>query len=144
MSKRMHRLRSWQRKLAWPFWGTLMMAYSAMAASVVIDALDADYRGLSQVAGTSAQSPQARRSLSAAQLAAIHRARSPAPFTTLPPGSTFQVVWPDGSQEYVLVVDPASSAGVESIPGTRRAADGSTVREDVATGAGDALRIEPR
>lgn len=129
MSTGLQRLQGWRRRLTWPFWVALLMAYSAMAATVAIDALDEDYRGLSQVAATDARSGDAQRSLSATQLAAIYRARSAAPFSALPPGSTLKVVWPDGSSEYVVVVDPASSAGVQAIPGTRRAADGRAIAD---------------
>lgn len=115
---------AWSRRLAFGFWALLVMAYAAMAASVVVDALDEDYRGLSQVSTTTVESPRDRRNLSAAQLAAVYRARSGAPFASLPPGSTLKVVWPDGSSEYVIVVDPASSTGVEPIPGSQRRADG--------------------
>lgn len=130
-----HRFRmpaAWSRRLAFGFWTLLVVAYAAMAASVAIDALDEDYRGLPQVSVTTVESPQDRRSLSAAQLAAIHRARSGAPLTTLPPGSTLQVIWPDGSSEYVVVLDPASSAGVAPIPGTQRTAGGRRVGNPVA------------
>lgn len=116
---------AWSRKLAFAFWALLVVAYAAMAASVVIDALDEDYRGLSQVSATTVESPQDRRNLSAAQLAAVYRARSGAPFAALPPGSTLKVVWPDGSSEYVVIVDPASSTGVEPIPGSQRTTEGA-------------------
>jgi hypothetical protein len=115
---------AWSRKLAFAFWTLLVVAYAAMAGSVVIDALDEDYRDLSQVSATTVESPQDKRNLSAAQLAAVYRARSGAPFASLPPGSTLKVVWPDGSSEYVVIVDPASSTGVEPIPGSQIAADG--------------------
>src|SRR5690606_41530430 len=91
-----------------------------------------DSRERSQVARTSAQSPQDRRSLSAAQLAAVYRARSGSPFASLPPGSTLKVVWPDGSSEYVVIVDPSASGGVEPIPGSARGADGDAL-DDVPT-----------
>lgn len=121
----------WSRRLALGFWTVLVTGYAATAASVVIDALDEDYRGLSQVAATSAASPQERRDLSAAQLAAVYRARSGAPFAALPPGSTLKVVWPDGSSEYVVVVDPAASGGVEPIPGSQRDAAGAPLEAAV-------------
>ena len=133
---------TWSRRLAFGFWALLVVAYAAMAASVVVDALDEDYRGLSQVSATTVESSRDRRNLSAAQLAAVYRARSGAPFAALPPGSTLKVVWPDGSSEYVVIVDPASSSGVESIPGSERSADGELVLQDVPgameVGAGDA------
>lgn len=130
-----HRFRvrggGWSRRLAFGFWALLVLAYAAMAASVVVDTLDEDYSGLSQVAVTTVDSPQDRRTLSAAQLAAIYRARSGAPLASLPPGSTLQVIWPDGSSEYVVILDPASSAGVAPIPGSQHTAEGGRV--DAAT-----------
>jgi hypothetical protein len=122
---------AWSRRLAFAFWASLVVAYAAMAASVVIDALDEDYRGLSQVSATTVESPQHRRNLSAAQLAAVYRARSGAPFAALPPGSTLKVVWPDGSSEYVVIVDPAASGGVEPISGSQRDAEGAPLEAAV-------------
>jgi len=42
------------------------------------------------------------------------------------------VVWPDGSSEYVVIVDPSASGGVEPIPGSARGADGDAL-DDVPT-----------
>lgn len=106
------------------FWALLLSAYSVGAAGVMIDVFGADYRELGQVAVTSVDSRTERRSLSAAQIAAVYRAQSGAPFSTLPPGSTFKVVWPDGSSEYVMVVSPSASGGVQPIPGTQVPAKG--------------------
>ncbi|MBN7137907.1 hypothetical protein A7A76_00265 [Lysobacter enzymogenes] len=106
------------------FWALLLSAYSVGAAGVMIDVFGADYRELGQVAVTSVDSKSERRSLSAAQIAAVYRAQSGAPFSTLPPGSTFKVVWPDGSSEYVMVVSPSASGGVQPIPGTQVPAKG--------------------
>lgn len=101
------------------FWALLLSAYSVGAAGVMIDVFGEDYRELGQVAVTSVDSKTELRSLSAAQIAAVYRAQSGAPFSTLPPGSTFKVVWPDGSSEYVMVVSPSTSGGVQPIPGTQ-------------------------
>ena len=95
------------------FWALLFATYSVAAAGVVIDVLGDEYRQLSQVAVTSVHSSDEMRMSGAAQVAAVYRASSGAPFSTLPPGSTFKVVWPDGSSEYVMVVSPASSSGVQ-------------------------------
>ncbi|MGO1000364.1 hypothetical protein [Lysobacter sp. CA196] len=101
------------------FWALLLSAYSVGAAGVMIDVFGEDYSDLGQVAVTSVDSKTELRSLSAAQIAAVYRAQSGAPFSTLPPGSTFKVVWPDGSSEYVMVVSPSTSGGVQPIPGTQ-------------------------
>lgn len=108
------------------FWALLLSAYSVGAAGVMIDVFGDDYRDLSQVAVTSVDSKSEMRSLSAAQIAAVYRAQSGAPFSSLPPGSTFKVVWPDGSSEYVMVVSPSSTGGVQPIPGTQVAAAGKS------------------
>lgn len=103
-------------------WAGVFAAYSVTAAGVMIDALADNYRELSQVAATTVASPEAARSLGATQLAAAYRAQGGAPFATLPPGSVFRVVWPDGSSEYVMVMSQAASTGVRPIPGTQRPA----------------------
>jgi hypothetical protein len=108
-------------------WVGVFAAYSVTAAGVMIDAIADNYRDLSQVAATTISSSDETRSLGAAQIAAVYRAQSGAPFATLPPGSTFKVVWPDGSSEYVMVVSQAASTGIRPIPGTQRPAP-----EDVA------------
>lgn len=101
------------------FWVLLFATYSVGAAGVMIDVLADEYRHLSQVAVTTARSSEELRMSGAAQVAAVYRASSGAPFSTLPPGSTFKVVWPDGSSEYVMVVNPTSSAGTQPIAGTQ-------------------------
>lgn len=103
-------------------WVAVFAAYSVTAAGVMIDALADNYRELSQVASTSVESPEHTRSLGATQLAAAYRAQSGAPFATLPPGSIFRVVWPDGSSEYVMVVSRSSGTGIRPIPGTQQPA----------------------
>jgi hypothetical protein len=45
----------------------------------------------------------------------VYRAQSGMPFASLPAGSTFQVVWPDGSTETMVIVDPTSSLGVAPV-----------------------------
>jgi len=104
------------------FWVLLFATYSVAAAGVMIDVLGDEYRHLSQVAVTTVHSSEDQRMSGAAQVAAVYRASSGAPFSTLPPGSTFKVVWPDGSSEYVMVVSPSSSAGTHPIPGSQNAA----------------------
>ncbi|UHQ24034.1 hypothetical protein LVB77_04795 [Lysobacter sp. 5GHs7-4] len=110
------------------FWVLLFAAYSVGAAGVVIDVLADDYSELSQVAVTTVHSPEQTRRASSAQIAAMYRAQSGTPFSSLPPGSTFKVVWPDGSSEYVMIVSPASSLGAQPIQGTQsRVQGGMTV-----------------
>ena len=117
------------------FWALLFATYSVTAAGVMIDVIGDEYRHLSQVAVTTVHSSQDMRMSGAAQVAALYRASSGAPFSTLPPGSTFKVVWPDGSSEYVMVVSPTSSAGVHPIPGSQQAANEAPRADDAAADA---------
>ncbi len=120
------------------FWALLFATYSVAAAGVMIDVVGDEYRHLSQVAVTTVHSSEDMRISGAAQVAAVYRASSGAPFSTLPPGSTFKVVWPDGSSEYVMVVSPSSSAGTHPIAGTQNnAADDSDATADASAQASD-------
>ncbi|WP_115045365.1 hypothetical protein [Xanthomonas arboricola] len=103
------------------FWVALFVAYSAAAVGIVmIDTADHRYQPLS-VRSTTVTADEQQRRHGASQLAAVYRANSAMPFSTLPAGSTFQVVWPDGSTETMTVVDPASSSGIVPVPGSQQA-----------------------
>ncbi|MGO1719374.1 MAG: hypothetical protein ACTHZI_04185 [Luteimonas sp.] len=107
-------------KLKFWFWALLFGGYSVTAAGVMIHALVGEDHGeLSQVSVTTVDSSAEARIGGAAQVAAVYRAQSGTPFSTLPPGSTFQIIWPDGSSEYVTVVSQSSAAGVQLLPGTQ-------------------------
>jgi len=111
------------RRFSALFWLLLFTAYSVAAMGVVIlDAADGGLDGLSGVSTVTIHADEEMRSLGASQLAAVYRARSGVPFMSLPPGSTVKVVWPDGSSEYVVVVDPASRTGMKPVPGTQQSA----------------------
>ena len=98
------------------FWVTLFVAYSAGAVGLVmIDTYDDRYRSLSKVQLTSVKADAEVRRAGASQVAAVYRAQSGMPFASLPTGSTFQVVWPDGSTETMVILDPTSSLGVEPV-----------------------------
>lgn len=113
-----------KRRLAALFWILLFAVYSVAAIGVtVLDASEDRYAGLSRVALVTMQASEEQRSLGAAQMAAVYRAQSGTPFATLPPGTTVQIVWPDGSSEYLVVTNPAASDGAAPIPGARREAD---------------------
>lgn len=100
-------------------WVLLFVAYSVGAVGIMlIDTYEDRYRSLSQVKLTTVHADDDVRRAGASQVAAIYRAQSGMPFSTLPPGSTFQIVWPDGSSETVVVVDPASPVGTEPLTGT--------------------------
>lgn len=95
------------------FWVVLFMAYSAGAVGLVmIDTYEDRYRSLSKVKMTSVTTGEEVRRAGASQVAAVYRAQSGMPFASLPAGSTFQVVWPDGSTETMMIVDPTSPQGV--------------------------------
>ncbi|NYF36242.1 hypothetical protein [Stenotrophomonas sp. JAI102] len=98
------------------FWVALFVAYSAGAVGLVmIDTYDDRYRSLSKVQLTSVKADAEVRRAGASQVAAVYRAQSGMPFASLPTGSTFQVVWPDGSTETMVIIDPTSSLGVEPV-----------------------------
>ncbi|WP_313318231.1 hypothetical protein [Stenotrophomonas sp.] len=100
-------------------WVVLLVAYSAGAVGVVlIDTYEARYSRLSKIKLTNVRSDEDLRRAGASQAAALYRAQSGLPFSTLQPGSSFQIVWPDGSVETVKVVDPTSPLGTEPVKGT--------------------------
>ncbi len=102
------------------FWVVLFVAYSAGAVGLVmIDTYDDRYRSLSKVQLTSVKADADVRRAGASQVAAVYRAQSGMPFASLPAGSTFQVVWPDGSTETMVIMDPTSSLGVEPVRNTQ-------------------------
>lgn len=106
------------------FWVVLFVAYSAGAVGLLlIDTYEDRYRQLSKVKLTSVQADAELRRAGASQVAAVYRAQSGMPFATLPPGSAFQIVWPDGSTETVVVVDPSSPVGTEPVVGSQQSAD---------------------
>ncbi|UYB51955.1 hypothetical protein OCJ37_18595 [Xanthomonas sp. AM6] len=112
--------RQWLHGAKFWFWVLALVAYSAAAAGLLlIDTSEQRYRGLSKVELTTTHADPDVRRAGAAQVAAIYRARSGMPFSTLPPGSTFQIVWPDGSTETVMIVSPTSSLGAEPVAGTQ-------------------------
>ncbi|MEP6906986.1 MAG: hypothetical protein ABI858_03250 [Pseudoxanthomonas sp.] len=103
------------RKAKNGFWILLFVAYAAFAAGVVIDTVKPQYRSLTRISVVSMQAPVESRMQGASQAAAVYRASSGAPFSSLPPGSTFKIVWPDGSSETILVGDPVSSTGARPV-----------------------------
>ena len=100
-------------------WSLVVVAYAAAAATLVIETRDPQYRDLSRIGHMTIHAPEDARRLGAAQVAALYRARSGTPFSTLSPGSTIKVVWPDGSAETVRITDPSSPLGVGPGPGTQ-------------------------
>lgn len=108
------------RRLKAGFWVLLLAGYSVAATGVMVQTLGGDRTtALSQVASTTSASSLEARMAGAAQVAAVYRAQSGAPLSTLPPGSVFRIVWPDGSSEYVSVVSQASGLGVRPVTGTQ-------------------------
>ena len=102
------------------FWVVLFLAYSAGAVGLLmIDTYEDRYRQLSKVELTKVQSAPEVRSAGASQVAAVYRAQSGLPFASLPAGSTFQVVWPDGSTETMVIIDPTSPNGVRPVPNSQ-------------------------
>lgn len=105
------------------FWVVLFVAYSAGAVGLVmIDTYEDRYRSLSKVQLTSVKAAEDLRRAGASQVAAVYRAQSGMPFASLPAGSTFQVVWPDGSTETMVIIDPTSSLGVAPLKNSQMTA----------------------
>jgi len=104
------------------FWILLFVAYAALAAGVVIETTRPEFRGLTQVSLVSVNSAEEARSKGASQVAAVYRATSGVPFSSLPPGSTFKIVWPDGSSEEIVVGSPVSSIAAQPLQGTQQRA----------------------
>ena len=76
-------------------WSLVAVAYAAAAATLVIETRDPEYRDLSRIGHMTIHAPEDARRLGAAQVAALYRARSGTPFSTLavhstraPPNST--------------------------------------------------------
>jgi len=132
-----------KRRLAALFWILLFAVYSVAAIGVtVLDASEDRYVGLSRVALVTMQASEEQRSLGAAQMAAVYRAQSGTPFATLPPGTTVQIVWPDGSSEYLVVTNPAASDGAAPIPGTHHRA-AAAMSTEVPAPAQSVLPLAP-
>ncbi|MBA3929975.1 hypothetical protein J2X02_002703 [Pseudoxanthomonas japonensis] len=104
-------------------WGLVVVAYAAAAATIIIDTRDPAFRDLARVGHMTIHAPDDVRRLGATQIAALYRARSGTPFSTLAPGSTIRVVWADGSSEMVKVTDPSSPLGAAPVPGTQQAVE---------------------
>ncbi|MBD9478933.1 hypothetical protein [Pseudoxanthomonas sp. PXM02] len=104
-------------------WGLVVVAYAAAAATIVIETRDPSFRDLSRIGHMTIHAPEDVRRLGATQVAALYRARSGTPFSTLSPGSTIKVIWPDGSSEVVRITDPASPLGATPVRGTQQAPD---------------------
>lgn len=108
-------------------WVFLLVAYSAAAVGVLL--IDThEYRNLSQVKLTTVDSPADQRRAGASQAAAVYRAQSGMPFSTLPAGSSLQILWPDGSAETVMILDPASPLGSEPLEGSQLSAEQTGAR----------------
>lgn len=110
-------------------WVALFLAYSAGAVGVFLfDTHEDRYRNLSQVKLTTVDSPADQRRAGASQAAAVYRAQSGMPFSTLPAGSSLQILWPDGSAETVMILDPASPLGSEPLAGSQLSAEQTGAR----------------
>lgn len=81
------------------------------------------YSSLSNVVGTNNGSEDVIQSAGATQVAATYRLV--AGLSKLPAGSTFTIVWQDGSSEKVVIENVMSSLGAVPIPGTQEAAGSS-------------------
>ncbi len=113
--------RRWLHGAKFWFWVLLFVAYSAAAVGIVmVDTAETRFKNLSQVRLTTVASAEDTRRTGAAEVAAVYRAQSGMPFSTLPAGSTFQIVWPDGSTETLKIVDPTSTTGTAPVAGSQQ------------------------
>jgi hypothetical protein len=88
-----------------------------------IDTSLSPYANLTNVVGTNNNSDEEIQIAGATQVAAVYRLK--AGLNSLTPGTTFKIIWQDGSSESVLVVSSFSSIGVTPIPGSQKAAGAS-------------------
>lgn len=116
--------RRWIQGARFWLWTLAFVAYAVVAAGMlIIDTAEQRYRKLSQVRLVTVKSEEQARRLGASQVAAIYRAQSGMPFSALPAGSTFQIVWPDGSTETMVILDPrAGASGTAPLAGTQQGA----------------------
>lgn len=119
----------WRHGARFWLWVGLLLVYSVAAVGVlVIDTHEDRYRHLSQVRLTTVQAKADQRRAGASQAAAVYRAQSGMPFSTLPAGSSLQILWPDGSAETVMILDPASPLGNEPVEGSQISAEQAGAR----------------
>jgi hypothetical protein len=116
--------RRWIRGAKFWLWALALVAYAVVAAGMlIIDTAEQRYGNLSQVRLVTVKSEEQARRVGATQVAAIYRAQSGMPFSTLPAGSTFQIVWPDGSTETMVILDARSGAsGMAPVTGSQQQA----------------------
>ena len=116
--------RRWIQGARFWLWTLAFVAYAVVAAGMlIIDTAERRYGNLSQVKLVTVKSEEQARRIGATQVAAIYRAQSGMPFSTLPAGSTFQIVWPDGSTETMVILDArAGASGMAPLAGTQQEA----------------------
>lgn len=88
---------------------TLLVTGTVLAAGPIIDGRTAPYSTLSNVQGTSIYDSVEIRIAGMSQAASTYRLAHG--LSTLPAGSTFEMVWPGGTQETAGVTSPFSSVG---------------------------------
>lgn len=116
--------RRWIQGAKFWLWALALVAYAVVAAGMlIIDTAERRYGNLSQVRLVTVKSEEQARRVGATQVAAVYRAQSGMPFSTLPAGSTFQIVWPDGSTETMVILDAHSGAsGMAPMAGSQQEA----------------------
>lgn len=92
---------------------TLLVTGTVLAAGPIIDGRTAPYSTLSNVQGTSIYDSVEIRIAGMSQAASTYRLAHG--LSTLPAGSTFEMVWPGGTQETAGVTSPFSSVGAGPI-----------------------------
>lgn len=101
--------------------GLVALSFAALAATITVYASDPRWNSLNNVAGTGISSELGIRSLGAFVIVRMHN-ETPAQSKPIQLGSTFKVVWQDGSSEqvkYQCNTSPAVCA--KPVPGTQQA-----------------------
>lgn len=93
-----------------------LVATTAIATILTIDARGDNYRDLTNVRGTTYQTDAEIRTAAVSEIAARYRLQNG--LNKLPSGTEFRVIYGDGSSERAVVVSPFSSLGAAPVPGT--------------------------
>ena len=110
-------------------WALLLVAFTAVATTIIINASDPAYRNLSNVADTNVGTDWEIRNAGLTQIAATYRGLNG--LGTLDNNEEFKVIWKDGSSEKAKVVNKFSTLGAVPVPGSQEGGN------DTGIGGGD-------
>jgi hypothetical protein len=106
-------------------WALLLVAFIAIAGTVVINASDPAYSNLSNVADTNVGTDWEIRNAGLTQIAATYRGING--LGTLDNNEEFKVIWKDGSSEKAKVVNKFSTLGTVPVPGSQESGNGTSI-----------------